>query len=219
MPRIIALLLLIRLAATATLAADHISDQHRFTISLPDTESWMRGNVQPLGRDAEIVFSFVNMESREGVTVAMLPKIPTNNIMNQAVISRIIELLTLQGFTVLSHAPRTVNGLEHLEFVGRRTDENGKKIISISRGLLRDGTVYLTTFFGVGDEDRALDASFLRVINTFRLLDDRKAVATPEIDPMFSLYRPSYIACLSAAGVLALLFAIIMFRTRKRMFE
>jgi hypothetical protein len=202
-----------------TFAADHVSDIHRFAITLPDSEPWIKGNVQPLGREAEIVFSFVNMESREGVMVVRIPKFPTNNIMNEAVISRLVEVLKMQGFSVISHGPRQVERIEFLEFISRRTDQNSGNMIAVSRATLREGTVLIATFFGKGEEDLALDVRFLRILDTFRLLGEQKAISSPLTDPMHGYYRVSYIACLAAAGVLTLLFVFVLFRTRRAAFS
>lgn len=214
--RLLTLLLLALPLATPVFAAEHVSDRHRFAITLPDSESWMRGNVQQLGREAEIVFSYVNMNSREGILVAVAPKIPTDNVMNEKVIGRVIELLTLQGFSVLGRAPRIVNNVEYLEVIGSRTDETNAKIISVSRAIIRNHALYIATFFGRGNEDRALDSSFARIIDTFRFLDAPQITSSPFADPMHGYYRTSYIACLGAAGALALLFGFVLFRTRRR---
>ncbi len=215
--RLLTFFLLLPVAMPA-FAAEEIFNEHRFTVVLPSSESWMPGKLQPLGRDAEMIFNSVNMETREGILVTIIPKIPTNNVMNENVITRVREVLAQQGLTVTSNAPRHVKGVEFLELVGHRTDETDANLVAVSRASIRRNTVYIATFYGRGNDSLAGNAKFLRVLDTFRFMEDQKFSTSPLLDPMRDYYLVSYRACLGVAAMLALLFACTLFVTRKRAF-
>ena len=205
MQRIVTLLLAFLLTAHAH-AEQWISDEFRCSLTLPEAESWTRGAPVRVP-SGEMIYTSSHPESKQTVAVIVIPRIPSNVLNNPAVISRIMENLVGLGFAVTGHAPVKIGETEFLEFIATRKESATIDLICLARATMRENTIYLALTFAPGGDEKVADKHFLRVIDTFTLADTTAALRNPSINPLFSHYRFTYIAC--AAGAAALLFASI----------
>lgn len=213
MKRLIILLLPLFLLASAG-AEELRSDEYRCTLTLLNTEPWQTGNVQrmPVG---EMIFSAANMETKQVVTVIVIPKFPSSNLDTPAALIRFTEILKAQGFEIIKHSPIEWLGLPFIEIVARRLNDATGELVSVTRATIVDKKAYLVSTSGRGDESRMEDERFMRAIKSFRFMDpDDKQVTAPS--PYVRYYRAGYIACLVVMLALSAAFAIMYFRTQHR---
>jgi len=147
--------------------------------------------------------------------ITYLPNMPSSDIRNPAVQKRIKELLETQGWTIEGEPKKIERGRQpFLQYITQRQDVAGK-LIGIARVTPRPGkSLYVITAYGKGGADRAEDPDFMRVMETFRFIDQPLPIADHPTGPPAKIYR---IAMFGTAGAIALLlfaFAGTWFRVR-----
>lgn len=213
MKRLLTFLLPFFLIASA-LAEEWRSDEHLCAITLPSSEPWQMGNATrvPAG---EMIFSAANMESKQVVSVIVIPDFPTTNVNSQASVARFGEIVTALGFEIKSRTPMEWLGRSFIEITGLRAKDASGEQVLVARATIFQKKAYLVTTFGRGEESRIKDERFMRVIQTFRFMElDEKQQAAPS--PFMRYYRTGYIVCLIVMLVLIAAFAIMYFRTMRR---
>jgi hypothetical protein len=112
MQRLATLLLILLLFAPAH-AEQWVSDQFRCSLSLPEGESWSRGAPTRVP-SGEMIYISSHPESKQAISVIVIPRIPSNDLGNPAVISRIMENLVGLGFAVTGHSPVKIGDTDFL---------------------------------------------------------------------------------------------------------
>ena len=214
MKRLLTLLFPFFLLASAG-AEEWRSYERQCSITLPDTEPWQRGNAYRLPA-GEMIFTAAHMETRQVVTVVVIPDFPTGDISNPAASNRFAESLTAQGFTVAKQKRIEWIGRPFIEIVGRRLNDVTGELVSVTRATIdKNKTAYLVSTFGLGNERRMEDERFMRVLNSFRFDEGEKKPAANS-SPLMRYYRFSYIACAVAMVMLIIAFAVMYIRTHRR---
>jgi hypothetical protein len=183
----------------ATAAEQWRSDRYRCTLAFPEGEAWIQGTPAPLPA-GEMIYVATHNASKQTIAVIVIPKIPNNDLENPSVINRIMEPLIALGFQVVSHAPVTINGEKFLQLTGRRGETATISIICLARATLRDGTLYMALTTARGDEDLTNDKHFLRVLDTFTLLDPGAPTERVATGTLVPYYQTAYTV---AAGAVA----------------
>ena len=207
MRRLLALLTLFFLVLATASAEIWRSDRFRCTLTFPESESWVQGTPVPLPA-GEMIYLANHGTTKQSVAVIVIPKIPNNDLENPSVINRIMEPIVTLGFQVISHAPVTIEGQPFLQLPGRRGETATMSIVCVARAALREGNLYIAMTWGRGGDEITSDKHFLRVINTFTLLDAAaatKKVATGTLVPYYLLAYKSALIAVGCLLVLALL--------------
>ena len=212
MKRLLTLLILFFLLARAGAEAWH-SDEYHCALLLPDTEAWQRGSATRLPA-GEMIFSAANMETKQAISVIVIPDFPTSDINNPAVITRVMECIKAQGFSLMKQEPMEWLGRPFIQFTSQREDAASGQLTSVARAAMSGNSVYLVNTYARGDENRAKDERFLRVLETFRFLEMQASVP-PEANPLFRRYRLGYMTCAGVLVALVAVFATVMFFTRR----
>jgi hypothetical protein len=216
MKRFLTLLLLFWCLLADARADTWVSEQYRCELSMPNGESWSRRPAQLLS-NGEMIFSATYPSLEQNIAVVVIPNIPVGgNLKNAGIISRILEVIQSMGFAISSHAPVTFNGEPYYEVLGRRDEGLGPRLVCVARAILRDDTIYIVATSGSGGEARAKDSHFLRVINTFKLVEETVRKTDPAKHPLFQGYRFVYKASFAGAvGLLGLGLLVVLFSRRK----
>ena len=194
-----------------------MSDQYGVSLTLPPGESWIRGS--PLTVPAgDMIFIASHPESKQTVAVIAIPRIPSNELENPAVVSRIIEAVMGLGFSVVNHAPVTINEQKFLQLLGKKSEGAASEVVCVARAAIRNNTIHLALTFARGNEERATEKYFLRVLDTFTLLEMGPATLGRTNHALFPLYRTAYMACWIAAGSLMLAAAVVFLISRRPAF-
>ena len=213
MKRLLTLLLTLY-SLTSANAEEWRSDAHRCAITLPQTEAWTVGNASRLPA-GEMIFSAANMETKQGVSVIVIPDFPTSSIASQAAITRISEIVTALGFEIKNKTPIEWLGRSFIEILGLRSKDASGELVSVTRATIIEKKAYLVTTMGRGDESRIEDERFMKVLKSFRFTDsDEKPVSNA--NPNIHLYRMGYITCLVVMLILMSAFVIMTLRTKRR---
>jgi hypothetical protein len=207
MQRLLTLFTFCFLVIGAPAAEQWRSDRFRCTLTFPEGETWVQSTPAALPA-GEMVYLANHTLSKQSVAVIVIPKIPNNDLENPSVVNRIMEPLIALGFQVINHAPVTLDGQPFLQLAGRRGESATVSIICVARAALRDGTLYIAMTTGRGDEELTSDKHFLRVLNTFTLLDAAAPTDRVVTGALAVHYRQAYKAAFASVGgllVLALL--------------
>ncbi|MEO6786883.1 MAG: hypothetical protein ABI318_12190 [Chthoniobacteraceae bacterium] len=194
-------------------AADEwISEEYRCALTIPTHESWAAALKQQLP-SGEMIFHAVSMTSSQGIAVTYAPDLPSSDIRNPVVLKRIRELLEAQGWAVETSSQLVWKGHPFVQFISQRRDVVAGKQVGVTRVTPRGPTtLYLITAYGKGEADRAADAEFMRVMETFRFIDQSAAIADHPDRPPAKFYRGAMIAASGAAVLLICAFAGVLFR-------
>lgn len=214
MRRLLTLLACFLAFAVAVRAEQWRSDRYRCTLTFPPGESWVQGIPTPLPA-GEMIYNGTNTTSRQGAAVIVVPKMPNNDLENPAVINRIMEPMVALGFQVVSHAPVTVNEQRFLQLVCQRGDTPTMKLIAVARAAIRENTLYIALTFARGEAELANDKHFLRVIDTFTLLEDEEPITIGATGALIPRYRLAYQAAFGSIGGLLLLSLGALFFSRR----
>jgi hypothetical protein len=209
MQRLVAYLALFVLLASANAAEQWRSDRFRCSLTFPEGESWVQGTPSPLPA-GEMIYVANHSGSKQSIAVIVIPKIPNNDLENPAVISRVMEPIIAMGFQVISNAPVTIEGERFLQLTGRRGETATVSLVCVARAALRENTLYLAITWGRGDEELTGDKHFLRVINTFTLLDPTGPTERVPATALLPQYILTYKVCFIAVGVLLVLGLIVV---------
>jgi hypothetical protein len=215
MQRVLTLLLVLLCLSTDSRADQWVSDQYRCVLTMPDGESWSRRSPQSL-TTGEMLFSANYKPLEQNVGVIVVPNIPSGNLKNVGIISRIIDVVTSLGFAESSHTQITFNDEPYLEVIGRRDEGLGPRVVCVARATLRDDTIYIVFTSGNGGEERAKDKHFLRVLNTFQIVESTVKKSDPAKHPLFNYYRLAYKASWAGAvGLIGLGLIVVIFSRRR----
>ena len=207
-------LLLIFSAMLPRATADEwISEEYGCALTIPTQESWISALRQALP-NGEVIFHATSMVSSQGIVITHLPDMPSSDLQNPAVLKRIKELLEGQGWSIEMSSPIVWKNRPFLQFITQRRDIVAGKLIGISRVTPRGRSLYIITAYGRGEADRAEDPEFMRVMETFRFIEQPEMIADHPEGPSAKLYRIAMVGSGSAAVVLLAAFAVTMFRSR-----
>lgn len=218
------LLLLFLFAFVAVLRADELAfETYSCAITMPEGEVWQRGLPQAI-KGGENIYLIYQPEENSRFAICVLNNVPAFDLNNEGVVS--IALHALSDFGLQSQPPKLVRGehISYLQFVAKRPDPGGAKPgakpekpdVCVARAYLHEKTLYLVLMIGPGDAEKADDKHFTRILDTFHFLDPAADGPPLTASPFFTLYyRGSYV-CFGLAGLLATLFFIVMYVTRRR---
>jgi hypothetical protein len=209
----ITLLLLAAAGLPRAVADDWTSEKHLCALTIPTTESWTAGMKQalPVG---EVILHAISMDTNEGIQVTFVPEMPTTELRDPDIEKRIQELLILQGWTLESGLELKWQDRQFLQFVGRRRDAVFGQMVGVSRATIRKGDLYVVTAYARGETSRVNDPKFMRIMNTFHLLDRATPVVAKPSDDQRPMHKFALLGTVGAAGLLLVAFAVMMYRTR-----
>ena len=84
------------------------------------------------------------------------------------------------------------------------------------RATMRGKSLYVITAYGKGEADRADDASFMRVMETFRFVEQPSAIVDHPEGPPVKVYRLAMMGAAGAAGLLVIAFGVLFLLSRVR---
>ncbi len=207
------LLLLAALALPGARADEWISEEYRCALTIPTQESWTAAMRQPLP-SGEVIFHATSMVSSQGIMITHLADMPSTDIRNPAVLKRISELLEAQGWSIESSSQIVWKKRPFIQYITQRRDVVAGKLIGVVRVTPRGRSVFLITAYGKGEADRAEDPEFLRVMETFRFIDQSAAIVDHPEGPSAKLYRLAMLGSGGAAAMLIVAFAVTILLSR-----
>ncbi len=185
----------------SAIADEWISEEYHCARTIPTQESWIAGARQqlPVG---EVIFTAASMTTNQGLMITYVPDLPSGDLNHPALIKRITEVLLSQGWSTDGSSRMEWKGKTFLQFIAQRRDIVAGKQIAIVRATMRDKSLYMITAYGKGEADRANDSDFMRVMETFRFVDQPIIVADHPEGPSAKVYRFAMLGATAAAGLL-----------------
>ena len=168
---------------------------------------------QPLA-SGEVIFHAASMVSSQGIMITYLPDMPSSDIRNPAVLKRITELLEAQGWKIETSSEIVWKQRPFVQFITQRRDVVSGKLTGISRVTPRGRNLYVITAYGKGEADRAEDAEFMRVMETFRFIEQTMVIVDHPTGPPAKFYRFAMFGTASALAVLLAGLAVVLFLSR-----
>lgn len=196
-------------------ADEWISEQYECAMTIPTQESWAASLRQQLPA-GEVIFHAVSMSSNQGIMLTYVPDMPSGDLKNPALVSRITELLASQGWNSADSAMMQWKNRPSVQFIAERRDAIAGKLIGISRATMRGRNLYVITAYGKGEADRASDPQFMRVMETFRFVEQPSVVIDHPVGPSAKTYRLALFAAVGAIALLLLALGAVLFRSRIR---
>jgi hypothetical protein len=191
-------------------AADEwISEEYRCALTIPTKESWIAALKQPLP-SGEMIFHAVSMTSSQGIVITYVPDLPSSDIRKPEVVKRITELLEAQGWTIEASSKLVWKSLPFIQFIGQRRDVVAGKLVGVTRVTPRGRTLYFITAYGKGGADRADDPEFMRVMETFRFIEQVAPIVNRPVGPSAKLYRTAMLGAGGAAALLCGAFVVVV---------
>ena len=211
---LLTLLLLIFPAVIPSAVADEwISDEYHCALTIPTQESWTASIRQPLPV-GEIIFQAASMTTNHGLMVTYVPDMPSADLNHPALLKRIADVLASQGWSTDDSTRIEWKGKTFIQFIAHRRDVVSGKLIGISRATMRGKSLYIITAYGKGEADRANDPDFMRVMETFRFLEQPTVVINTSAGPSQKVYRFAMIGAAGAAGLLIVAFGVVFLLSR-----
>ena len=207
------LLLLVALTLPRAWADEWISEEYRCALTIPTQESWTAAIRQSLP-SGEVIFHATSMVSSQGMMITYVPDMPSSDIRNAAVLKRIRELIEAQGWSIETSSEIVWKNRPFIQFITRRRDVVSGKLTGIVRVTPRGRSVYLITAYGKGEADRANDPEFMRVMETFRFVEQPTAIIDHPEAPSAKLYGIAMFGSGGAAAMLLVAFAVTLFLSR-----
>ena len=195
------------------IADEWISDRYKCAMTFPQTESWLPGSLQGIP-NGEIVLHSNYAQNSGGILLIVVPEPPSSDMGNEAFTRNMGDVLMSIGFAPESYKQIQWTGRPGGQFIARRKEAVFGSAIGVARVAVFERNLYIVMAYGKGEADRAEDKRFTRVLDTFRFLDKAALPSTLGPDMTIRHYKIGAIATAGAAGLLATLFAIIMFLTR-----
>lgn len=212
--RILLTLLLIFSSAIPRAVADEwISDEYHCALTIPTQESWTASIRQPLP-SGEIIFQAASMTTNQGLMITYVPDMPSADLNHPALIKRITDVLASQGWSADESTRIVWKEKAFIQFIAQRRDVVSGKLIGISRATMRGKSLYIITAYGKGEADRANDPNFMRVMETFRFLEQPVVVINTHAGPSEKVYRFATIGAVIAAGSMILAFGVVFLLSR-----
>lgn len=209
-----ALLLLFAIPLPRGAADEWISEEYRCALTIPTQESWTPALRQalPFG---EVIFHAVSMTSSQGMMITYVAEMPSSDIRNPAVLKRVNELLAAQGWSVESSSQIVWKNRPYIQFISERRDVVAGKLIGVSRITPRGRSLYVLTAYGKGEANRAEDPEFMRVMETFRFVEQSAATVHQPEGPSVNSYRLAMFGTGTGAAVLFCAFVVVMLLIRQ----
>ena len=207
------LLLLAALTIPRGRADEWISEEYRCALTIPTQESWTAALRQSLP-SGEVIFHATSMVSSQGMMITYVPDMPSSDIRNPAVLKRIRDLIEAQGWSIGTSSQLVWKKRPFIQFITERRDVVAGKLTGIARVTPRGRSVYIITAYGKGESDRSRDPEFMRVMETFRFIEQPMAIVDHPEGPSAKLYRIAMLGSGGAAAVLIAAFAVTMFLSR-----
>ena len=195
------------------MADEWISEEFRCALTIPTQESWTAALRQPLPV-GEVIFHATSMVSSQGIMITHVSDLPSSDIRNPVVVKRIQELIESQGWTIENSSPIVWKGRPFLQYITQRRDVVAGRLVGVTRVAPRERSLFLITAYGKGEADRAEDPQFMRVMETFRFIEQPAAIVDHPTGPSAKYYRAAMFGTGSAAALLLCAFAVVVFRTR-----
>jgi hypothetical protein len=215
---LITLLLIFTAALPRTSADEWISDEYHCALTIPTQESWTAAIRQPLPVGT-VIFHAISMVSSHGIMITYVSDLPSSDIRKPEVRKRIMELLETQGWT--AQAPTEIKWiinrkeLPFIQYILNRRDAVSGKLAGVARVTPHGKSLYVITAYGKGEADRSEDAEFMRVMGTFRFIEQPTVIVDHPQGPSAKSYRLAMLATGSAAALLFCAFAMVMLSTRR----
>ena len=194
-------------------ADEWISEEYRCALTIPTQESWTKAIRQALA-NGEVIFNAASMVSSQGIMITYVPDMPSSDIRNPAVVKRIKELLEAQGWGIELSSEIVWKKRPFLQFITQRRDVVAGKLLGISRVTMRGRNMYVITAYGKGEADRAEDPEFMRVMETFRFIEQPMVIVDHPEGPSEKTYRLAMLGSGAAAVLLLVAFGVTLFISR-----
>jgi hypothetical protein len=195
------------------MADEWISEEFRCALTIPTHESWTAALRQPLPV-GEVIFHATSMVSSQGIMIAHVPDLPSSDIKKPEVVKRIEALIESQGWTIENSSQIEWKGRPFLQYITQRRDVVAGKLVGVTRVAPRERSLFLITAYGKGEANRADDPQFMRVMETFRFMEQSAAIVDHPTGPSAKIYRIAMLGTGSAAALLLCAFVTMVFRTR-----
>ncbi len=208
------LLLIFSAILPRAVADEWISEQYRCALTLPTQESWVAATRQqlPVG---EVVLNAASMTTSQGIMLTYVEEMPSGDLRNPVLVKRITELLESQGWGIESSSPLTWKERPWIQFIAMRKEVVAGKQIGIARATMRGKSLYVVTAYGKGGANRADDAEFMRVMETFRFVDHPVASVDHPVGPSVKSYRFAMFGAAGAGAMLIVAFGIVILLVRR----
>ena len=164
--------------------------------------------------NGEVIFNAASMVSSQGLMITYVPDMPSGDIRNPGVVKRIKELLEAQGWSIEMSSEIVWKKRPVLQLITQRRDAVAGKLLGVSRVITRGRNIYVITAYGKGEADRAEDPEFMRVMETFRLIEQPMVIVDHPEGPSGKTYRIAMFGSGAAAVVLLVAFGVTLFISR-----
>ena len=161
----------------------------------------------PLG---EVVLNAASMTTNQGVLLTYVEEMPSGDLKNPVLVKRINEVLESQGWKTESSSPITWQGRPCIQFIAQRKDIVAGKQLGIARAVMRGRSLYVITAYGKGEADRADDPEFMRVVETFRFVDQAVPSPTDSAKPAGIFFEIAMFGTAGAAAMLIIAYAAML---------
>lgn len=195
-------------------ADEWISEEYRCALTIPTQESWTAALRQSLPTGA-VVFHATSMMSSQGIMITHLADLSSSDIRNAAVLKRITDVIEAQGWSIATGSQIVLQNRPFIQYIAQRRDVVAGKMTGVIRVTPRGRNVYIVTAYGKGDADRSEDPDFMRVIETFRFIDQPVPVVNHPEGPSAKVYRVAMLASAGAAVALVMAFAVTVFFSQR----
>ena len=212
---LLTLLLIFSATLPSAIADEWISDEYHCALTIPTQESWAAAIRQPLP-SGEIIFHAASMTANQGLMVTYVPGMPSGDLNHPALVKRITDVLASQGWSAEDSTRIQWKGKTFIQFIAQRRDVVSGKLIGIVRATMRGKSLYVITAYGKGEADRANDANFMRVMETFRFVEQPSVIVDHPEGPSVKVYRVAMIGAAGAAGLLVIAFGVVFLLSRVR---
>ena len=190
-------------------ADEWISELYHCALTIPTQESWTHGMRQqlPVG---EVVLNAASMTTSQGVLLTYVEEMPSGDLKNPVLAKRITEVLESQGWKTESSSPLTWQGRPCIQFIAQRKDVVAGKQLGVARAVMRGRSLYVITAYGKGEANRADDPEFMRVVETFRFVDQPLPLLTDSAKPPGIFFKIAMVGTAGAAAMLILAYAAML---------
>jgi hypothetical protein len=208
------LITLLLLLACPVGAADWRSELYGCAWNMPAGEPWQENPAQKVAQ-AEMIYNAMHMDTKQTVSVVLLPAMPTRDLQNPAMIQRFLQALISMGYAISDQSVKLDQKPPYIEFVGTRTDATFGELFCMARGMMRENNGFLVLTLARGNVEMAASERVQKMLDRFSFFE---VIKMPEKgpDPMLQQHRLLYILSGSSAALLMIAFAVAMFFSRRR---
>ena len=203
------LLLIVTTSLPRALADEWLSEQYHCALTIPTQESWTAG-LRPQLPLGEVLLNAASMTSNQGIMLTYVEEMPSADLKNPALIKRIIEVVESLGWQTESSSPLDWKGRKCIQFIMQRKDIVAGRQIGIARALMRGKSLYLVTAYGKGEANRADSPEFMRVVETFRFVEQPQPIQIDSAKPPAIFFKVAMLGTAAAAAMLMLVYAAML---------